>query len=521
MTERRLATVVFTDAVGFTALSSSDESAAIKLMQLDMDTISAAFVQFKGRVVKSTGDGLLAVFDSAADAVQACVEAQRRLAAAQPSEMALQHRMGIHLGDIYFTQDDVLGDGVNVAARLQVEAPVGGIAMSRTVYDVVSGKIRCPAVCIGPKQLKNIATPVEIWQVMPAGSETPPAAEKSGRRTSLSTVVLVCGVAVVALGFGAWRWFGVAKSPASPTVHANSSGVTVMPFDELVAGEPLVIAYAGLSAKEIQSRVTVKVDGEAVASRPGRSTGVFEYPLKKTSRLFAGLEVILDGQEMLSPGYKIAIVPKGLAVPASYSPFGAPPARLPANPIARPVNVGTANTPTYLVGSYAAGSLNDKFPTASDLRDKLIEVGERHKGTPYVWGGNSWSYGLDCSHFINLVFKEVAGINLPPPAESQETYGTVVHRGLFDARKRGSQVVDLRNLSTSWSALQPGDRMIFQTVLSDGKVVRHEGIYIGAYGNFEHSYLTSNAQGGVGFYELTPARMQTYAYSVTDYYLGE
>lgn len=192
--KRTLATVLFTDAVGYSALANRDEFKAIELFAQDAATMTAVCSSYRGRVVKNTGDGLLMVFDSAVQAVNAAVEMQTLLYERRSPSGGefFEHRIGIHLGDIVIGQEDVFGDGVNIASRLQNEALPGGIYMSQTVYDVVRGKSPISAVFMGPRSLKNIEQPVPAWQIPPIGATIddllPAASAEPGRSTLRQSV---------------------------------------------------------------------------------------------------------------------------------------------------------------------------------------------------------------------------------------------------------------------------------------------------------------------------------------------
>ena len=171
-TERALAAIVLTDAVSFSARMSIDEEGTLTLIQRDLDLIAEQCDRFGGNVLKSTGDGLLMSFYSAVQAVLCSQEVQKQLAHLAENlmpEESLQHRIGIHLGDVLFSQKDVLGNGVNIAARLQTQSVPGGICISQTVYDVVKARVDINATFLGPLKLKNIQEPVTAFQIPPFG----------------------------------------------------------------------------------------------------------------------------------------------------------------------------------------------------------------------------------------------------------------------------------------------------------------------------------------------------------------
>jgi class 3 adenylate cyclase len=167
--QRTLAAIVFTDVVGFSARMQRDEVGTLKLLQRDFAEMRRLSIEHEGSVLKTTGDGLLLTFSSAVHAV-ACALAMQRQFAAEAKEPAanggLQHRIGIHLGDILMQDQDVMGDGVNIASRLQAEAEPGGICISQTVYDVVKNKLEMQVVSLGPRELKNISQAMPVYRIL-------------------------------------------------------------------------------------------------------------------------------------------------------------------------------------------------------------------------------------------------------------------------------------------------------------------------------------------------------------------
>ena len=166
---RSLAAIVFTDVVSFSARMQTDEETTLRLLQRDFNAMRRICVEHQGSVLKTTGDGLLLYFSSAVQAV-ACALAIQRLfagqAKTQPAEETLTHRVGIHLGDVFVNDQDVMGDGVNIAARLQAEAQPGGICISQTVYDVVKNKLAMHVTRLGPRELKNISQAIPIYRLL-------------------------------------------------------------------------------------------------------------------------------------------------------------------------------------------------------------------------------------------------------------------------------------------------------------------------------------------------------------------
>jgi adenylate cyclase len=167
--QRRLAAIVAADVVGYSRLMGRDESGTVaRLKQSRAERLDPILAEYGGRLVKLTGDGALIEFTSAVDALSATIEFQQAMFEAngsQSPDTALVFRMGLHLGDLIVDGDDLYGDGVNVAARLESEAPAGGILISRNVRDAVVGRVQATFEDLGGLSLKNIERPVRAFRV--------------------------------------------------------------------------------------------------------------------------------------------------------------------------------------------------------------------------------------------------------------------------------------------------------------------------------------------------------------------
>ena len=167
--ERRLAAIFAADVAGYSRMMGADEAGTLAALQAHhAELIAPAVAEHRGRIVKRTGDGILVEFGSVVEAVACAVQIQRDMAqrnAAVPAERRMNFRIGVHLGDVIIENDDIFGDGVNIAARLESIADSGGICISRQAYDQVDGKVPCEFKSLGRKNLKNIAKPVEAFAV--------------------------------------------------------------------------------------------------------------------------------------------------------------------------------------------------------------------------------------------------------------------------------------------------------------------------------------------------------------------
>jgi TolB-like protein/class 3 adenylate cyclase/Tfp pilus assembly protein PilF len=169
--QRRLAAIMFTDMVGYSALAQRDESLAIELLEEHRRLLRHCFTQFNGTEVDCAGDGFFAEFPSTLQAVNCAISIQKSIArrnSAEPSEKRIQVRIGVHLGDAVHREGRVMGDAINIAARLEPLAQPGGICVSRAVYDQVRTKLPLAFSPHGDIQLKNISHPVEVYSINPA-----------------------------------------------------------------------------------------------------------------------------------------------------------------------------------------------------------------------------------------------------------------------------------------------------------------------------------------------------------------
>ena len=192
---RRLTTILAADAAGYSRLVGADEEGTLeRLRAIRKDLIDPLIAAHRGRIVKTTGDGLLVEFASVVDAVRSAVEMQRAMAdsnACLASDMRIEFRVGINLGDVVVEDDgDLMGDGVNVAARLEGIAEPGGICLSSAAYDQVRGKIDIAAQDRGQQHLKNIAEPVQVYALAPSPAHPAAAAPHTTVAPRLSIIVL-------------------------------------------------------------------------------------------------------------------------------------------------------------------------------------------------------------------------------------------------------------------------------------------------------------------------------------------
>lgn len=211
--ERRLAAILSADVVGYGCLMGADEEGTLaRLAAHRRELIDPEFASHNGRIVKLMGDGVLVEFASVVDAVRCAAEIQRGMAARNESEAEDQRiilRIGINLGNIIVEGDDIHGDGVNVAARMEQLAAPGGIIISGTAFDHARNKADVGFEDIGPQQVKNIAEPVRTYHVLLDPKDAAKfVREKPGRQRSQRWLAPGAAAAAVVLAIVAvvlWR----------------------------------------------------------------------------------------------------------------------------------------------------------------------------------------------------------------------------------------------------------------------------------------------------------------------------
>jgi TolB-like protein/class 3 adenylate cyclase len=239
---RKLAAVMAIDVVGYSSLIAEDEEGTLaRLQESRRDLINPVVAGHRGRIVKLVGDGALVEFPSVVEAVQAAVEIQRAMAermADEPVEHRLALRIGINLGDVIVEGDDIYGDGVNIAARLEQLASAGGICVARNVHSQVKDKLALAFTPLGAQHVKNIPQPIIAYRLDPlAGAAVQRRARMPNRR---EIAVLVAALLLIS-GGGWWAWTRHGStSPAVATVAAPSvlplsdkPSIAVLPFDNL------------------------------------------------------------------------------------------------------------------------------------------------------------------------------------------------------------------------------------------------------------------------------------------------
>src|SRR6202453_3128616 len=238
---RKIAAILCSDVVGYSRLAGADEDRILaRLRALRSDLIDPTIAVPHGRIVKRTGHGSIIEFRSVVDAVRCAVAVQNSMIERNvgvPADQCIVFRIGIHLGDVVEESDgDLMGDGVNIAARLEGIAAPGAICLSEDAYRQVKGRLDLAVTDLGLTQLKNIAEPVRAYSLevgKPAVAKpAKPIAAAPRKRPAPVPLVLVGVVVLVALAAGAWRYLGANHATQSAS-GAPARSIVVLPLSNL------------------------------------------------------------------------------------------------------------------------------------------------------------------------------------------------------------------------------------------------------------------------------------------------
>ena len=251
--KRKLTVILAADAEGYTRLMREAEEPTLETLTEYRTIIDGLIARHDGRIFSTAGDSVVAEFASPVEAVRCAVEIQEELRvrnAELPDDRKLRFRIGINVGDVMAKGDDLFGDGVNVAARLEGLAEPGGICLSGSVFEQVKHKLSLGFDDIGPQQVKNIAEPVPAFRIVPGSVSVVPGAKpvpKLSAAPRWRTAAIAAGMAVVVLAAGAAVWKFYLRGPAPLTEVASEAkmafplpdkpSIAVLPFVN-ISGDP-------------------------------------------------------------------------------------------------------------------------------------------------------------------------------------------------------------------------------------------------------------------------------------------
>ena len=211
--ERRLATIMIADVAGYSRMMGENEERTVQTLRGHREIFDALLAQHRGRIFNTAGDAILAEFPSAVEAVRCATEIQSALRTRNehlPEEQRMWFRIGVNLGDVIVQGDDLLGDGVNVAARIQTVAEPGGVCISGSVYDQIQNKLTLQFKQLGERTFKNIAQPIRTFSIMAADETEMPttSAPEPPKGRKVGGIVAAVVVLLVVAGSGFWLFRG-------------------------------------------------------------------------------------------------------------------------------------------------------------------------------------------------------------------------------------------------------------------------------------------------------------------------
>jgi formylglycine-generating enzyme required for sulfatase activity/class 3 adenylate cyclase len=245
-TPRRLAAIVAGDIAGYSRLMQIDEEGTHnRVKRIERDLIEPSIIEHNGKLVKTTGDGFIAIFDSPVEAVRCSIVIQQNLVgrnAALPRHAWIEYRIGVNLGDVIVEVDDIYGDGVNIASRLEGIADPGQVYISGGIYEQVKHKLVCGYESLGDRKVKNITDPVRVYRVLPD-----PAAFHRNRKRRENILILLLSLTLLVIAAGA-LWYMLlqpqgkvgdqASTAVSPPVEQPKAPTLPAPAVKQTAPQP-------------------------------------------------------------------------------------------------------------------------------------------------------------------------------------------------------------------------------------------------------------------------------------------
>ena len=287
--QRKLAAIMFTDMVGYSALSQRDEKLAQELLEEHRQLLREIFSRFNGTEIKTIGDAFLIEFQSALEAAQCAIEIQRTLAKRNHDvtvERRIELKIGIHIGDVVHRGGDVYGDGVNIASRIEPLAGAGGICVSMDVERQIRNALEARFEKLAPTELKNISVPMDLFRIVlpwETGAKTERAETRATKRSPLLAVVAT--VVLIGLLCGWWLIDHLGRNrqptatalPAAPANAPDQKSVAVLPFVNLSDDKGSEYFSDGISEELLT--VLQKIPGLRVAAR----TSAFSFQGKNAT----------------------------------------------------------------------------------------------------------------------------------------------------------------------------------------------------------------------------------------------
>ncbi|MGY8665316.1 SUMF1/EgtB/PvdO family nonheme iron enzyme [Bradyrhizobium sp. UFLA05-109] len=224
---RRLAAIIVGDIASYSRLMQADEEGThVRVKRIERDLIQPSIVEHHGTLIKTTGDGFIAIFDSPVEAVRCSIVIQQNLVgrnATLPKDSRIEYRIGVNLGDVIVEPDDVYGDGVNIATRIEGIAEPGQVFISGAIYEQIKHKVVCGYESLGDRKVKNITDPVRVYRVLP---DADAVGRTRGRRETVLLFLLGLTLLVIASGV---LWYLLAQQGPRLDQHAAAPPAAAPP----------------------------------------------------------------------------------------------------------------------------------------------------------------------------------------------------------------------------------------------------------------------------------------------------
>ncbi len=292
--KRKLTTILAADVVGYSGMMAANEEATLRTLKTYRAVIDESIARHDGRLFNTAGDAVLLEFGSAVEAVRCAIAIQEDLAvrnAQLADDHQMRFRIGINVGDVMIEGDDLFGDGVNVAARLEGLAEPGGVCISGSTFEQVKNKMSIGFEDIGPQAVKNIPQPVQSFKIVPgpvtvtADAQTAAAATGAGAGRERRPAIAIAVVLLLALGGAAvWRFYPRGPTPLSAfPANFSTDSMASEDIEDLMRG----MTIQGTSNKDGQSfAIEIGTDGVAELVK-GRSGNLAGTTLRETGKWWA------------------------------------------------------------------------------------------------------------------------------------------------------------------------------------------------------------------------------------------
>jgi class 3 adenylate cyclase len=405
--KRRLSCILAADAVGYSQQMEQDEESTIRVLAAHRAVIDGIIAFHGGRIISTAGDSVLAEFASVVEAVRCAVEIQDALKTrndALPEKSQMHFRVGVNLGDVVVKNDDLLGDGVNVAARLETIAEPGGICISSSVYDQITGKLDLGFQDIGEQTLKNISRPIRVYRVSGTGRPqrpAPPAQPTRRGHAPLTWAIGGLGVAALA-GLAAWQlgWlsFGApdraARGAAPPFVAPASTAPSPPRADTPSAPAAADALRAQADAERARAEAEAaraaktQADAQAAANRV-RAQALSDAARIRAEAQAAAARATADATAAKRDPQAPALVARnaqggaGSTVPAASAGMPADKtAGAPAGAVASGARFDGAWSVTVACEPMGPGALGYQFDFVAQVKDNFVRGERRAEGSP-------------------------------------------------------------------------------------------------------------------------------------------